>query len=201
MKEKNHDIEEQHLTQLSGAFEARLYKCAPTLELHRDSSTLESRVNLLALQLGQKLEKRNRSQTRPKLSHIERAAIFNSSDPNLKFLSFDDVQEIVEKVKNLRKNGYIDMRTREGGETYGGPSCLGTLQTRRCNTKYISVAMKNIYFRTRLVEAFDKIFDIQTKDAIRSYIKDVDWKMIIEEAKDSIHHFERWERVQVGRMK
>ncbi|GFH58065.1 predicted protein [Chaetoceros tenuissimus] len=181
------------------AFEARLYKCAPTLELHRDSSTLESRVKLLALQLGQKLERRNRNSKRNKLSHTERASIFNSSECNSK-PSFDDVREIVENVKMLRKNGYVNMRMREEGEICRGHSCLVTSQT-RCNAKFISVAMKNIYFRTRLVEAFEKIFGIQTKDAVRNYIKDVNWKMLIEEAKDSIYHFERWERVQVGRMK
>ncbi|GFH56269.1 predicted protein [Chaetoceros tenuissimus] len=172
MKEMNHDIKEQQLTQLSAAFEARLYKSAPTLEFHRDCSTLERRVKILALQLGQRLEKRKRSQTITKLSNMDRAAIFKSSRRNTE-ASFEDIQEIVQKVKKLRKNGYIDMRMRENGDTTcHGLSCLvpttSNPQRTRCTktSKCISVALKNIYFRTRIVEAFDKIHRLQTKDGI-----------------------------------
>lgn len=206
MKQINHDIEEKQITQLSVALEARLYKCAPTLKFYRDYSTLESRVKLLALQLGQQLEKRKKSQTIVELSNIDRAAIFNSSKHNSKS-SFEEIRVIVGKVKRLRKNGYIDMRKREEGENpCQGLSCLvtSTSSSTRCRsntTKYISIAMKNIYFRTRLVEAFDKLYTIHTKDAIGSYSRNVDWSMLMEEAKDSIYHFEIWERVQKRRLR
>ena len=208
MKQMNHGIEEKQLTQLSAAFEARLYKCAPTLEFHRDYSTLERRVKLLALQLGQKLERRKRSQTiTSRLSITDKAAIFNSIERRSK-LSFEDIREIVEKVKKMRKNGYTDMRVREDGRdtTCQGLSCLSTSASRqpytRCSsTKYVSTAMKNIYFRTRVVEAFDKIHRTQTKDVIMSYSRDVDWDILMEEAKQSIHHFEIWEKVQVQRLR
>ncbi|GFH56271.1 predicted protein [Chaetoceros tenuissimus] len=206
MKQLNHNIEEKQITQLSAAFEARLYKCAPTLEFHRDCSTLESRVKLLALQLGQKLERRKLSQTISILAIEDKAAIFNSVERRSK-LSFEDIREIVEKVKKLRKNGYIDMRVRENGDTTcHGLSCLFTSASRSphttcSNTKYVSTAMKNIYFRTRLVDAFDKLYRIQTKDGIVTYSRDVDWDMLIEEAKDSIYHYEIWERVQVQRLR
>ena len=207
MKEMKHDIEEKHLTQLSIAFEARLYKCAPTLEFHRDYSALESRVKILALQLGKKIERRNQSQTITRLSIEDRAAIFNSSQRNTE-ASFEDIREIVEKVKKMRKNGYTDMRIREEGEnTCQGLSNLvattsSPRQTRCTSTsKCISTAMKNIYFRTRLVEAFNKLYRIQTKDTITRYSRDVDWDMLIEEANDNIYHFERWERVEVQRLR
>ena len=208
MKLMNHNIEEKQLTQLSATFERRLYNCEPTLEFHRDYSTLERRVKILALQLGQKLERRKRSQTITRLSIEDRAAIFNSSQRNTE-ASFDDIRDIVEKVKKMRKNGYTDMRIRENGDTTcHGLSCLvptfsrSPRQTRCTSTsKCISTAMKNIYFRTSLVEAFNKLYRMQTKDTITRYNRDVDWDMLIEEANDSIYHFERWERVEVQRLR
>lgn len=202
MKEMSHDIEEQQIRQLSAAFEAKLYKCAPALEFHRDYSTLESRVRLLAIQLGQKLERKKRRRMIPILSDKERISTFNSSERN-SGISFEDIQEIVETVKSLRKNGYNDMRLREEGEgatTCRGLSCLvPSNPSKGGSTKHISIAMKNIYFRTRLVEAFEKLHNVQTEEAILSYSKDVDWKSLINEAKENIQHFERWKKIQYPR--
>jgi len=178
------------LNRLSKIFEARLFGFAPSLCAYSDQFNLESRIRILAMQLGKKIEK---SQQGYKICLHRNKGRQDVLESKLGKPNVEMIVEIIEKVKNIRRHGFYAFRSRVERQN-GRKACAGAE-----GSYHIPIAVRNIYFSTRLVEAFFQTHSAKTEEALSAHVDSVQWIALIDEAKHNIHNFEMWERSQEAR--
>lgn len=193
IKSDNDPLIQSSLVKLSKIFEAKLYKCAPSLDAYSDPNTLQDRIRILAMQLGKKVEDNQ------KFSLEERQ---NSLQIRLGKHVYEEINHLVDKIKCIRLYSFNQLRSREESES-GLPSCSGgscLFLPKLCTTKSgseIPLPMREIYLNIRLMDAVSMVYSAKTKESMLAHISSVPWSDLIKEANEKISNFELWERTQV----
>jgi hypothetical protein len=193
----NATISSIDLNKLSKIFEAKLFSLAPSLGAYSDHE-LESRIRILAMQLGKKIESKQQDH-----------AVYPSgktrqqiTESKLGKPMVEEILALVSKVKTIQRIGFNDFLSRErkctGRRSCSGGSCLLLPKTSLSKRllRGIPLAMKNIYFNTRLLDAFSKTNSAKTQESLLALLDAVQWSALIEETRNNIYHFEMWERSQ-----
>ena len=146
------------------------------------------------MQLGKKIEsKQQKFALYP--SGNTRQQIFESK---LGKPMVEEILALVSKIKSIQRIGFNNFLSREEKRTSSGGSSL--LLSKASSSKRllpgIPLAMKNIYFNTRLLDAFSKTNSARTQESLLAHLDGVQWSAFIEETKNNIYHFEMWERSQ-----
>ena len=186
------------MNKLSKIFEARLFSLAPSLHAYSNHNDLESRIRILAMQLGKKIESKQQDHAFY-TSGKSRQQIIESK---LGKPMVEEILALVLKVKTIQRMSFNNFLSREGNCT--GRSCLGgsclflpkALSSKRLLVPGIPLAMKNIYLNTRLLDAFSKTNSAKTQESLLALLDAVQWSALIEEIKHNIYHFEMWEKSQ-----
>ena len=183
------------LNKLSKIFEARLFSLAPSLDAYSDHE-LESRIRILAMQLGKKIESKQQDHAfYPSGKTRQQITESKLGKPMV-----EEILALVSKVKTIQRIGFNDFLSREKKYT-GRRSCSSCLLLPKASPSKrllhgIPLAMKNIYFNTRLLDAFSKTNSAKTQESLLALLAAVQWSALIEETKNNIYHFEMWERSQ-----
>ena len=184
------------LNKLSKIFEARLFSLAPSLDAYSDHNDLESRIRILAMQLGKKIESKQQDHAVPYSSGKTRQQIIESK---LGKPMVEEILTLVSKVKTIQRMGFNNLLSREekytGRRSCSGGSCLLLPKASFCKRLLpgIPLAMKNIYFNTRLLDAVSKTNSARTQESLLAHLDGVQWSAFIEETKNNIYHFETWD--------
>lgn len=194
IKSDNDPLIQSSLVKLSKVFEAKLYKCAPSLDAYSDQNTLQQRIRILAMQLGKKVEDNH------KFSSFEERRL--SLESILGKNVHEEIIHLVDKIKCIRLYSFNRLRRREESES-GLPSCSGgscLFLPKLCTTKSgseIPLPMKEIYLNIRLMDAISTVYSAKSKESMLAHISTVPWNDLIKEAKEKISNFELWEKSQV----
>jgi hypothetical protein len=193
IKSDNDPLIQTKLVKLSKVFEAKLYKCAPSLDAYSDQNTLQNRIRILAMQLGKKVEDNQKFSLEEKQNYLESRLGKNVHE---------EIIYLVDKIKCIRLYSFNQLRSREESES-GLPSCSGgsclflpKVCTTKCGSE-IPLPMKEIYLNIRLMDAISVVYSAKSKESVLAHISAVQWNDLIEEAKEKISNFELWEKSQL----
>lgn len=177
------------LGKLSKVFEAKLYKCAPSLDAYSDQNTLESRIRILAMQLGKRVEDNQKFSTEERRKALE---------SRLGKALHRQVSDLVEKIKWIRCNSFHELRSKEESES-GLPSCSGgsclslpKICSSKTGSSDIPLPMKEIYLNIRLMDAISMVYSAKSKESVLAYISTIRWDDLINDAIEKVSNFEFW---------
>jgi len=185
------------LNKLSKIFEAKLFSLAQSrIDAYSDHNDLESRIRILAMQLGKKIERKQQGR-----------AVYPSGKTRQQIIEsklgkpmVEEILALVSKVKTIQRIGFNNFLSREekctGRRSCSGGSCR--LIPKASSSKPLLVpgiplAMKNIYLNTRLLDAFSKTNSVKTQESLLALLDAVKWSALIEETKKNCITLKWWD--------
>jgi hypothetical protein len=173
---------------MAAVFEQRLYQMSSSRSMYSDLSTLDSRVKLLAMQIGKKVENRRqlaRSNCIQKQSHTNR---LDALEAKVGSKVLKEIMELVDIIEKIKLTGYLDL-------LQSSKSCC-SLPTQKKVTStadhHVPLQIHNIYFRTNLLRAFRKVTCKNISPSDMSPVDNVDWLSLVKIARDHVDAFQHY---------
>jgi hypothetical protein len=176
------------LLKMAVAFEERLYQMSSSQSMYSDLSTLDSRVKILAMQIGKKIENRRqlaRSDRTQGNTHVNR---LDALEAKVGSILLKEIVELVDTIEKIKLTGYLDLLQSSKG-CFSQPTCK---KEDSISDHHVPPQIHDIYFRTHLVAAFRKVTCKNISPSDMSSVDNVDWLNLVQTARDHVDAFQKY---------
>lgn len=183
------------VTKMTDLFEERLYRISSSQSLYSDQSTLESRVKLLAMQIGKKIEaKRHHLAISKKENNVSRISRLDALKAKVGQEMFSEIVELVNKIEEIKLCEYmVILRSCKNSNAQSHdhkriPNRISVSTPHQTVPKQVH----DIYFRTHLANAFHKVTSTTLAATDMAPVENADWESLIQIAKVNIEAFHQY---------